>query len=141
MNKYEKLSVKAKQIKEGYPKGTRIELNSMRYDEPDPIPPFTRGTVVAVDDIGQIFMQWDNGRTLSLIPGEDTFRKLSDIECFEEKTQKNFEQFSTAVDRDIFPVIETEKLSGENKHAYIKEIMEKLHALFVSVKENYDSLK
>ena len=133
MNEYEKLRVKAKQIKEGYPKGTRLELNSMSSDEPDPIPPFTRGTVVAVDDIGTILMQWDNGRTLSLIPGEDTFRKLSDKECFEEKNQKNFERFSAAVDRDIFPAIETEKLSGENKRAYIKEIMEKLHALFVSV--------
>ena len=32
MNEYEKLRVKAKQIKEGYPKGARLELNSMRYE-------------------------------------------------------------------------------------------------------------
>jgi len=59
-------------IKARYPAGTRIRLNSM--DDPyAPIPPGTEGEVQAVDDAGQLIMKWDNGRSLSLIPGEDSF--------------------------------------------------------------------
>ena len=55
-----------------YPKGTRIECIHM--DDPyRPIMPGTKGTVVAVDDMGTIHMEWDNGRTLGLVPGEDEF--------------------------------------------------------------------
>ena len=59
-----------------YPPGTRLELISMGKD-PDPVPPGTRGTVERVNSYGDIEMSWDNGRTLSLIPGEDSFRKLT----------------------------------------------------------------
>lgn len=62
-------------IKEQYPPGTRIRLNSM--DDPyAPILPGTEGEVDYVDDEGQIFMKWDNGRTLPLAPGEDSFTVL-----------------------------------------------------------------
>ena len=62
-------------IKARYPAGTRISLNSM--DDPyAPIPPGTEGVVQAVDDAGQLIMKWDNGRNLSLIPGEDSFSVL-----------------------------------------------------------------
>ena len=62
-------------IKEQYPPGTRIRLNSM--DDPyAPIVPGTEGEVDFVDDIGQIHMKWDNGRTLALVPGEDSFSVL-----------------------------------------------------------------
>jgi len=62
-------------IKARYPAGTRISLNSM--DDPyAPIPPGTEGEVQAVDDAGQLIMKWDNGRSLSLIPGEDSFSVL-----------------------------------------------------------------
>lgn len=59
-----------------YPPGTRLELISMGKD-PDPVPPGTRGTVERVNSLGDIEVDWDNGRSLSLIPGEDSFRKLS----------------------------------------------------------------
>ena len=59
-------------IKEQYPPGTRIRLNSM--DDPyAPILPGTEGEVDFVDDIGTIHMKWDNGRTLGIAPGEDSF--------------------------------------------------------------------
>lgn len=60
-------------IREQYPAGTRLVLE--RMDDPRPIPEGTAGTVVAVDDAGQILMQWDNGRSLSLVPGVDSFRR------------------------------------------------------------------
>ena len=63
-------------IKEQYPPGTRIRLNSMK-DPYHPILPGTEGEVDFVDDKGQIFMKWDNGRTLPLAPGEDSFTVLS----------------------------------------------------------------
>lgn len=59
-------------LRQRYPAGTRICLDSMEND-PQPIPSGTMGTVVAVDDMGQLVMKWDNGRSLSLIPGEDRF--------------------------------------------------------------------
>ena len=58
-------------IKEQYPPGTRIRLDHM--DDPQAVPEGTEGTVQMVDDQGQLLMAWDNGRTLSLIPGEDAF--------------------------------------------------------------------
>lgn len=66
---------KIKEIKQKYPKGTRIMLNSM--DDPHhPVPSGTLGTVETVDDIGTIHMKWDNGQSLGLIVGEDSFYVL-----------------------------------------------------------------
>lgn len=62
-------------LKEQYPQGTRIRLNSME-DPYAPIMPGTEGEVDFVDDEGQLHMKWDNGRTLALIPGEDSFSVL-----------------------------------------------------------------
>lgn len=62
-------------IKRRYPPGTRIRLDYM--DDPyAPVPPGTEGEVTMVDGIGQLHMKWDNGRTLALIPGEDSFTVL-----------------------------------------------------------------
>ena len=58
--------------KQHYPKGTRIRLISMQ-DPYAPIPSGTEGTVSFVDDMGTIHMEWDNKRTLGIIPNEDTF--------------------------------------------------------------------
>ena len=63
-------------IKEQYPPGTRVRLNSME-DPYAPILPGTEGEVDFVDDAGQLHMKWDNGRTLPLAPGEDSFTVLS----------------------------------------------------------------
>ena len=63
-------------IKKHYPHGTRIRLNSM--DDPyAPITPGTEGEVDFVDDAGQLHMKWDNGRSLALIPGEDSFTVIA----------------------------------------------------------------
>jgi hypothetical protein len=64
-------------IKATYPKGTRLQLISMS-DPYTPVESGTKGTVRCVDDMGTIHMQWDNGRTLGLIYGEDSFRKIKE---------------------------------------------------------------
>ena len=64
-------------IKERYPEGTRIVLDYMG-DDPHPIEPGTRGTVRHVDDIGTVQCDFDNGRRLGLVPGEDSFHKLKE---------------------------------------------------------------
>ena len=51
-----------------------------------PIPSGMRGTVKVVDDMGQLHMHWDNGRSLAVVPGEDSFRKLTQEEI-EAETQ------------------------------------------------------
>jgi hypothetical protein len=69
---------KADRLRERYPAGTRVELLGM--DDPMAIEVGTRGTVLDADDAGQLIMKWDNGRGLSLIPGVDQFRVLSQEE-------------------------------------------------------------
>lgn len=64
-------------IKNKYPAGTRIKLIEMN-DPWNPVEPGTKGTVQLVDDIGQIHMKWDNGRTLALVPGQDQFKIISE---------------------------------------------------------------
>ena len=83
MNEWQRLERMAKRYKEEYPPGTRVELNCMN-DPYHPVEPGTRGTVKYVDDLGTVHMKWDNGRSLGLVPGEDTFRKLTERELAEE---------------------------------------------------------
>ena len=64
--------------------GTRIVLGAM--DDPQAPPPGTKGTVRYVDGLGQIGVEWDNGSSLSLIPGKDHFHK--------EASKKNRDEVS-----------------------------------------------
>lgn len=57
--------------------GCRLQLDCMPND-PQPIPVGSKGTVKKVDSAGQIMMKWDNGRSLSLIPGVDKFHIIHD---------------------------------------------------------------
>lgn len=58
-----------------YPAGTRIQLDA-DMDDPQPVLAETKGTVTAVDDMCQLQVRWDNGRSLAIISSEDKFHKL-----------------------------------------------------------------
>lgn len=75
---------KIKSLKAIYPKETRLLLEKMQGE--NDMPTGLRGTVCLVDDIGQIHMNWDNGRSLAINPEIDTYRKLTQREL-EEETQ------------------------------------------------------
>lgn len=50
--------------------GKRVRIIDMP-DDPCPVETGTLGTVNYIDDIGTIFVKWDNGRSLGLVPGID----------------------------------------------------------------------
>ena len=87
MNEWEKLHEAANRYKKMYPEGTRIELLSMSND-PRPVASGTRGTVTLVDDIGQLQVVFDDGRLLGVVPGEDSFRVLTQSEIMAEQEEK-----------------------------------------------------
>ena len=63
-------------LRRQYPAGTRIELLSME-DSLAP-PEGTRGTVLAVDDIGSLIVAWDNGSSLNVAYGVDQVRIIQE---------------------------------------------------------------
>ena len=77
MSIYDDWNRLGKENKAKYPPGTRIKLLSMN-DPFAPVPAGALGTVEHVDDAGTIHMKWDNGRTLALVPQEDSFRKIEE---------------------------------------------------------------
>jgi hypothetical protein len=62
------------QLREAYPRGTRVEL--VRMDDEQAPPPGTQGTVLGVDDTGSLLMAWDNGSGLNVLWRVDEARKL-----------------------------------------------------------------
>ena len=72
-----------RRIRERYLVGAKVVVDHMGYD-PHPIPDGTKGTVQHVDDAGTVHCTFENGRSLGLIPGEDSFhivkeKTLADI--------------------------------------------------------------
>ena len=62
------------QLRQQYPKGTRLKLISM--EDPQGVPEGTVGEVELIDDIGQSHMKWENGSGLDLIPEVDKFIRI-----------------------------------------------------------------
>ncbi len=62
--------------KEHYPKGTRVQLDHMG-DDPFPVESGAVGTVISVDDIGTLHVEFDNGRSLGICPEVDSFHKIA----------------------------------------------------------------
>ena len=93
MNKFEAERRFAQRMKDNYPPGTRIMLLQMG-DDPRPIEPNTRGTVKFVDDMETLHCDFDNGRQLGVVPGEDSFRRLMEQELAEEQEMSETQDFS-----------------------------------------------
>ena len=98
MNEYERQRRIPESTKKLYPPGTRIELINMKAPYA-PVTSGTRGTVKFVDSMGTIFPEWDNNRTIGIVPSEDTFRKLTQEEI-EAENQSKSEVEDEAPDED-----------------------------------------
>ena len=61
-----------KELKKNIHLGTKIRMESMS-DPYAPIPPGIEGIVDFVDDIGTLHCNFENGRSLGVIVGEDSF--------------------------------------------------------------------
>ena len=60
---------KVEMLRKQYPAGARVQLDQMDDVQAPPIG--TKGTVIGVDDIGSIMVNWDNGSSLNVIYGFD----------------------------------------------------------------------
>lgn len=61
-------------IRKEYPAGTRVRL--VKMDDIQAPPLGTEGTVVGVDDTGNLLMHWDNGSHLNIVYGSDEVEKV-----------------------------------------------------------------
>jgi len=68
--------------------GKRVRIIFM--EDVDPIEPGQIGVVKSVDDLGQLQVDWDNGRTLAIIPEKDQFEVLDAYEKAEKVLTENF---------------------------------------------------
>ena len=64
------------QLKKKYPVGSRVRLIKMDDTQAPPIG--TTGTVIGVDDIGSLLVQWDNGSSLNVIDRVDEVELIND---------------------------------------------------------------
>ncbi len=133
MNEFARLERLAKQYKAMYPKGTRILLEMMGSD-PRPIEPNTRGTVDYVDDLGTIHCSFDNGRYLGIIPEEDSFRKLTQDELLDERSERLNRAYIDKINKEVMPCIEWVGMKNAYKHGDMSvptDLLRMLHEKFV----------
>lgn len=63
-------------LREVYPAGARVELISMDDPYNTRLMPGSKGSVVSVDDMGTIHVQWDCGSSLGVVYGVDHCKLL-----------------------------------------------------------------
>lgn len=57
--------------------GKKVEMTEDMKDDPNPIKAGEKGVVIDVDDLPSLFVRWESGRTLYLMPNLDKFRLAS----------------------------------------------------------------
>ena len=87
---------KVEMLRQRYPEGTRICLDSMDND-PRPIPPGTKGIVQFVDDAVTLHCKFDNGRTLGVIPDVDKFHKIEQEQALNDTQRQNLQAYACGV--------------------------------------------
>lgn len=71
-----KLQEIVKTLEKQYPPNCRVRLIEMDDIQAPPIG--TLGTVLGVDDLGSLLVNWDNGSTLSVLYNIDVVEKIID---------------------------------------------------------------
>lgn len=123
MNEYERLRRKSEIMKERYKEGTRIELSSMN-DPYVSIQSGTRGTVKFVDDIGTVFVNFDNGSSIGLVSEEDNFRRLTAEELLEENNPFLSNRIFNALEyANISANVQKFSIKGENPVSEIEDVL------------------
>lgn len=70
---------RVQRLREIYKPGTVLELTVAMEDLYHSLPAGLCGKCLGVDDTGQLMMIWNEGSTLSLIPGIDHFRIVKEV--------------------------------------------------------------
>lgn len=110
--------------------GMRIRLVNM-VDDPNPIAPGTEGTIRLVDGQGIIHVNWDDGRTLGLIPGVDHYQLVYDTNSdVYDETDKMFESTS------IKPTKISQSVSSGMKSRGVKNPGGQVKKSFTGIKED-----
>ena len=145
-------------VKRQYPVGTRIQLDSLCTDEAN-MPSGLCGTVIGVDDQPSLLMKWDNGRSLSLLPFEDSFTVIHKVQrgTLDEQLYEKVRQEQAAfrdelltrrpegildkaweylVREDILEAMENNELDDEQAQALLK-LPDTMSDLCDTVKEKY----
>ena len=63
-------------LRRDFPRGCQVEL--LRMNDVQAPPVGTRGSVIAVDDIGTIHVAWSTGSSLGIALGQDLCRRIGD---------------------------------------------------------------
>lgn len=82
-----------------YQPGARIEV-IFSSDPFAPLPTGLQGTITFIDSLGTIHADWDNGRTLGLIPGEDDFKLVQTEKATASPIEKAITEFGE--DSNVF---------------------------------------
>lgn len=95
--------------------------------------PGEKGTYYATDDMGHHMIKWDNGSSLSLVPGIDSFKFLEKYKCdptevsleiimaAAQYTSEDLEGYNGDEPEDLCKTISNDFIEGESNKKSFKE--------------------